>query len=277
MQSINLLYRRDMMKSQPNKKRVTKKTSIRKNSSALSKEWELLSKRLALVIADLEEDEYLIISEKVRKIYVQFSAQGYYGMRMEAIGNEFLDPADRLAKDAQQTMRSMGWRLPTYKKAKVDSEPPVGSCNYYIDADKPVSFAQLAAVAVQSLQHVYCTRHPGVLQYKAFGPDGYSIRFPTLGLKKEVTSDAIQNTKEPLKGYNEFISGLSREQIENLSNEDILELAIERPNHPGQFGFLLKLEYFRSEEHLAETMKVLLERLAKAKNDIPPSKGTKSH
>ena len=252
------------MKSQSKKKRVTKKTAIMKNSAALSKEWELLGKRLALVIADLEEDDYLIISEKERNIYVQFSAQGYYGMRMEAVGNEFLDRADRLTRDVQRTLRLLGWRMPTYKRAKVDSEPPVGSCNYYIDADKPVSFSQLAAVAVQTLQQVYCTRHPGALQYRALGPDGYSIRFPTLGLKKEVTGDAIQNTKDPLQGYNEFISGLSREQIEKLSNEDILQLAIERPNHPGQFGFLLKLEYFWSVEHWAETTKALLERLAKA-------------
>ena len=277
MQSTNLLYGRDVMKSQSNKKRVTKKTAIIKNSSALSREWELFGKRLALVIADLEEDEYLIISEKRRKIYVQFSAQGYYGMRMEAIANEFLDPADRLTRDALRTLRSLGWRLPTYKRAKVDSEPPVGSCNYYIDADKPVSFSQLAAVAVQTLQYVYCTRHPGALQYRAFGDDGHSIRFPTLGLKKEVTGDASQKTEDPLKGYNEFISGLSRVQIENLSNEDILQLAIERPNHPGQFGFLLKLEYFRSDEHLAETMNALLERLAKAQKDIPPTKGTRSN
>lgn len=73
------------------------------------------------------------------------------------------------------------------------------------------------------------------------------------------------DSEEPLKEYNLFISGLSREQIENLSDEEILELAIERPDHPGQYGFLLQLAYFRSEEHLADTMSALLNRLEKVK------------
>lgn len=49
-------------------KKVLSKTSqgeaTMKNPIALSKEWERLGKRLAMVIADLEEDEYLILSEK---------------------------------------------------------------------------------------------------------------------------------------------------------------------------------------------------------------------
>jgi hypothetical protein len=71
--------------------------------------------------------------------------------------------------------------------------------------------------------------------------------------------------EEPLEEYNLFISKLSREQIEDLSDEEIRELAIERPGHPGQYGFLLNPIFFRSEAHLAETMKALLDRLAKAK------------
>ncbi len=68
-----------------------------------------------------------------------------------------------------------------------------------------------------------------------------------------------------LKEYNQFISKLTRQQIENLSDEEILKLAMERPGHPGQYGFVLHPQYFRSEEHFAETMKAPLERLAKVK------------
>ncbi len=73
------------------------------------------------------------------------------------------------------------------------------------------------------------------------------------------------DSEEPLKEYNLFISSLSLEQIENLSDEEILDLAMERPGHPGQYGFLLKLDYFRSEEHLGEAMIALLNRLEKVK------------
>jgi hypothetical protein len=73
------------------------------------------------------------------------------------------------------------------------------------------------------------------------------------------------NEEDPLKEYNLFISKLSLKQIEDLSDEEIHDLAIERPGHPGQYDFLLNQKFFRSEAHLAETMKSLLDRLAKAK------------
>ena len=74
------------------------------------------------------------------------------------------------------------------------------------------------------------------------------------------------DSEDPLKAYNLFISKLSLEQIEDLSDEEINELAIERPGHPGQYGFLLSPLFFRSDAHLAETMKALLDRLAKVKS-----------
>ena len=46
----------------------------------------------------------------------------------------------------------------------------------------PVDFAELASVAVQSLREVYRVRHPGELQYTAFGD--MQIRFPTLRIKR---------------------------------------------------------------------------------------------
>lgn len=73
------------------------------------------------------------------------------------------------------------------------------------------------------------------------------------------------DSEEPLKEYNLFISKLSREEIEDLTDEEIHGLAIERPGHPGQYGFLLSPTFFRSEAHLAEMMKALMDRLAKAK------------
>ena len=132
------------------------------------------------------------LSQKMRNVYVQFTAQGFYGMRIEAVGNEFLEPSDQLIKDDVQKLLKIGWHSPTYKRSKADPEPPVGSCNYYIDVDKPVPYSKLAAIATRTLQQVYCTRHPGYLQYNAIGPN-YSVRFPTLGLKREVPMDKTES------------------------------------------------------------------------------------
>jgi hypothetical protein len=36
-----------------------------------------------------------------------------------------------------------------------------------------------------------------------------------------------------------------------MSNEVISDLAVQRPGHPGQYGFLLCPEYFQSEKQAA--------------------------
>lgn len=69
-----------------------------------------------------------------------------------------------------------------------------------------------------------------------------------------------------LEAFNRWASQLSVEQIKNLPEEEVLSVAMERPGHPGQFGFMWQLLYFRSQEHLAETMSALLQRLGKIDN-----------
>ena len=78
-----------------------------------------------------------------------------------------------------------------------------------------------------------------------------------------------------LKAINHWASRLSVEQIENLPEEEVLMMAMERPGHPGQFGFMFQLQYFRSQEHLAETMHALLQRLGKIDNLIVKMKDRK--
>ena len=64
-----------------------------------------------------------------------------------------------------------------------------------------------------------------------------------------------------LEAINKLASQLSVEQIRNLSDEDVMSMAMERPGHPGQFGFMLRLQYFKSTEHLAEISTALMKRL----------------
>jgi hypothetical protein len=65
---------------------------------------------------------------------------------------------------------------------------------------------------------------------------------------------------------NELVSKLSVDELNNLSEDDILSIVMERPGHPGQFGFMLNLPYFKSKEHLSETMNILLSKLGKINN-----------
>lgn len=68
-----------------------------------------------------------------------------------------------------------------------------------------------------------------------------------------------------LEEINRRCSKLTAGQIDALSDEEILELTVERPGHPGQFGFMLSREYFYSDQHFSETMSALLSRLGQLK------------
>ena len=56
----------------------------------LSVAWPPFTEKLAQALSMLEEDQFLIISVKNSNRYVQFSAQGSFGMRAETTSNSYL-------------------------------------------------------------------------------------------------------------------------------------------------------------------------------------------
>jgi hypothetical protein len=147
-------------------------------------EWERFTRDLALCLADLSEDEFLVLSSKRLDYYVQFSAQGQFGMRAEATSNSYLDPAKALlSTDDYLAMEQLGWKLPTKPPNSVPD--PDGSPNFFTGSSTPVDFASLAELAVQTLRRVYQIHHPGLLQYKSFSRTGTQTRFPTLRIKRQ--------------------------------------------------------------------------------------------
>jgi len=57
------------------------------------------------------------------------------------------------------------------------------------------------------------------------------------------------------------VSRFTVEQVDNLSDEEIVGLSIENPSHQGQYGFMLSPKYFKSTEHFAEILCALHHRL----------------
>lgn len=51
--------------------------------------WAQFASELTHALADLDEDEFLILTTKKGWYYVQFAAQGSFGMRAEATSNGF--------------------------------------------------------------------------------------------------------------------------------------------------------------------------------------------
>lgn len=153
--------------------------------TAGEKSWRELSVALAACLRDLDEDDYIIISHKFSGAFVQFVSQGAYGMRFEAVSNAYLPPQNQLAPEDQQRLLALGWQAPTYVQKEGVQEPSDGSPNYYVDAEPPVAYLDVAQSAIQGLRLAYHVRHPGELQYKANDIDGGPIRFPSLKLKRQ--------------------------------------------------------------------------------------------
>ena len=154
--------------------------------------WPALRRGLAEALRALEENEYLIISAKEQDYFVQFAAQGNKGMRAEAVSNTYITRGAALSDTAGQALQAMGWRPPTYVPIEGSRPPSKGSPNFYIDADAPVPYGRLAALAVRTLRTVYHIGLPEELVYKSFSQEGTSIRFPLLKIPREVTPSASQ-------------------------------------------------------------------------------------
>jgi hypothetical protein len=155
-----------------------------KSAPSADQEWTRLTDNLALCLASLVEDDYLVISYKRANYYLQFAAQGQFGMRVEAASNAYIVPAQaRLSAEGYGAMNQLGWQIPTVLPG---GEPdPDGSPNFFVDLASPVDFKSLSELAIRTFRQVYGMRHPGQLQYKAFSSGGAQIRLPTLRLKWE--------------------------------------------------------------------------------------------
>ena len=148
--------------------------------------WRALAAAIPKCLADLGEDEFLIISYKRANYFVQFAAQGRFGMRVEATCNAFIDPDAVLTDDQYAVMARLGWQRATEQLQKSGAPlDPDGSPNFFLDVPNSAHRDALGQLTVATFREAYGILHPGELQYRAFGEPGTSIRFPTLGLKRE--------------------------------------------------------------------------------------------
>jgi len=153
-----------------------------------SKDWCPFAERLAEALSVMDEDQYLIISSKTDNRYVQFSAQGSFGMRAETVSNTYLDDAHRHSDEDLLMLRSFGWNDPTSGPGVPPTADPDGSPNHYREWAAPVDFADIAILAVRTLIEVLDIAAPGWLHYSAFDTDDREILIPGLRLKKQPMS-----------------------------------------------------------------------------------------
>jgi type III secretion system-like peptide-binding chaperone len=96
--------------------------------------WAQFASELAHTLADLDEDEFLAITKKKDWYYVQFAAQGSFGMRAEATSNGYLNDDAKLSEQACAKLLNLGWNAPTYVPDDFYPErnDPDGSPNYFL-------------------------------------------------------------------------------------------------------------------------------------------------
>src|SRR5450830_198077 len=78
-------------------------------SRYLSVAWAPFSQKLAAALAKLEEDQFLILSVKRSNRFVQFAAQGSFGMPMETTSNSDLAKTEQLDQRHISILIVAGW------------------------------------------------------------------------------------------------------------------------------------------------------------------------
>ena len=147
----------------------------------LGRDWRPFVDRLAAALATLEEDQNFILAVEHRQRFVQFAVSGPSGLRAEAVSNAYLAETDQLTGDQVAALNAAGWRSPTHAPdASKAEKDPAGSPNFFADFDAPVSFDEVADLAVRTLTQVFEVSHPDQLEYDAFDTKGDQISFPGL-------------------------------------------------------------------------------------------------
>lgn len=153
-------------------------------SARISSDWPGFTERLASVLSGMEEDQFLIISDKNSKRYIQFAAQGAFGMRAEISSNAYLPRPDRFSDGQMAQLTEAGWLPPTgTPEESTPEQDPDGSSNFFIQYDAPIDALRIAEQAVGALVEVLGIPYPGFLTYDAFDYDDNGLTFPELGLQ----------------------------------------------------------------------------------------------
>lgn len=153
--------------------------------NAPSSAWPMFARKLSAALRKLEEDQFLILSLKQSNQYIQFAAQGSFGMRAETTSNSYLPESRQLTEQQITSLTEAGWHPPS--GAPADATPdkqPDGSPNFFIDFPVPKTFRAVAKTAVTTLAEILRVPHPGFLEYELFDADGNAFALPELGLKR---------------------------------------------------------------------------------------------
>ena len=91
--------------------------------------------------------------------------------------------------------------------------------------------------------------------------DRFFIQVALLRIHEEENCIIRDDYVFKVRQFNQWAASLTLEQVNNLSDEEILSWVIENPNQPNRKGFMFDIKYFKSQKHLSEIATVLMRRL----------------
>jgi hypothetical protein len=163
----------------------TSSEAVADTQRRLSMVWSPFARTLASVLGSLESDQYLLLRVKRTNRFVQFAAQGAFGMRVETNSHGCLAHTERLNLKQIEALRAAGWHAPIgSSEESIPDQDPDGSPNFYVAFPAPVPVQQVAELAVHTLAEILHVPNPVGLDYEAFDAGGAAILLPSLGLKR---------------------------------------------------------------------------------------------
>ncbi len=188
--------------------------------------WAAFEARLAKALQGMEHATYLVVSlasepRSVASAYVQFAQGGLLGFRAEAAGNQWLPQGHGLGTAQQEKLAELGWQRP--------GSAPEGR-NWAREWEEPVPFAEVAAIAVQTLREVYGATTPDELAYRVGGFPAHSgpVPDPELGIPRDRPSPdepaaAVVGTRtHPAPEPDEAVAALEAALSEFVSGADLV-------------------------------------------------------
>ena len=177
----------------------------------LPKNWNLFTERLADVLAQLKNKQYLILTVGQTNRFVQFATLKGGGMRVETTSNGYLLKEYQLNEGQIVNLARMGWEVPSKTPETVsESKEPGGSPNFYVDVASPAPHEAIAHLVARTFFEIYCVPDPGSLLYDAFKRKSNLIDLPNLGITRRAPQeDDVQDIATLLLETIKGVTGLT--------------------------------------------------------------------
>lgn len=179
----------------------------------LPRGWAPFARRLAGVLAGMEDNTFLILTVAGRHRFVQFAGDADGRLVAECVGDHFLEDDQQLTAGEKRALARIGWQKPLRPKVPDDSTRG----NWWLKLRRPADTARAVEVAVRTFSEAYGVRGPASLRYNSFEAAGTSLDQAALGIEREAEAEPTTAPGMSADDRDDELSPLAREVAEALA------------------------------------------------------------